>query len=254
MEQEKVQMRLDAIVSIEEIRREFDVTMEESQRLIESLLETLGESGDAGEEKDFESSSIGGNEDRIASAVTEFPSETVASAITEVTDLEPLSLVDEEDMEDIASMLMEQPPTLRQLRGGRTSTEDDTSDEELPSVKDSSVSENAVSEDTVSEDAATKTLAAQKKDLELTRRVIMDFVMVGAKGDEDAFLLKKKNNVEYIEEIKQRAVRRTSLRERLTSVDEEVKKMKEMQKRMQARAVVAPSPKVERKAMPSRRR
>mmetsp|Transcript_11003 Transcript_11003/g.17782 ORF Transcript_11003/g.17782 Transcript_11003/m.17782 type:complete len:83 (+) Transcript_11003:796-1044(+) len=82
----------------------------------------------------------------------------------------------------------------------------------------------------------------------------MDFVMVGAKGDEDAFLLKKKNNVEYIEEIKQRAVRRMSLRERLASVDEEVKKMKEMQKRMQARAVVAPSPKVERKAMPSRRR
>jgi len=60
----------------------------------------------------------------------------------------------------------------------------------------------------------------REEDLELTRRVIMDFVKLGGgDGEEDAFVLSKKGNVEYLEKIENRSRRRMSLRERLTAME-----------------------------------
>ncbi len=60
----------------------------------------------------------------------------------------------------------------------------------------------------------------REEDLELTRRAIMDFVKLGGgDGEEDAFVLSKKGNVEYHEKIENRSRRRMGLRERLTAME-----------------------------------
>jgi len=204
--------QLDAAASIDGLRAEYDAALEESQSLIDSLLREAA----LREEDDDVEISFEKNDGGADDANLEWPLTAEAESFGGAKEGEGKISLEV----DAAANKLWFAAEAKDSVGAEESQESTGSHSPVDDAASTSAVVAAPAVFPSKEEGSDSIRRPSEEDLELTRRVIMDFVKLGGgDGDEDAFVLSKRGNVEYLEKIENRSRRRMSLRERLMAME-----------------------------------